>query len=145
MVLIVSDHPLVFDNIRGSFEADFDVLTMVPHAESVIAAADVLAPEAVIVDLSRRSVRSAAVTARLLDEVPDVRLVVLMDVEANPDVKRRVWLERGLEQEALGPELARSLRNAFGGKVRAFSVEASDQDLLAGPTSEAFYSPTFNC
>ncbi len=146
LLLVVSDHPLVFESIRAGFEPDFEVLTMCPHAESVIVAAGVLEPSTVIVDLSRRSVQSAAMTARLMEEIPDLPLVLLLDRETNPDVKRRSWLERGLEQDSLGAELAFGLRRAFGGSVRAVHVDAkaSDDALLEAIPGNA-YSPTFNC
>ena len=145
LVLVVSDHPLVFERIRAGFGPDFDVLTMAPHAESVIAAVGALDPDAVIADLSGRSVRSAPATAQLLEELPGARLVVLMDLEANPDVRRRDWLDRGLERDMLGPDLALGLRRAFGGKVRALRVQDMVDDALAGDIPKAAYSWTFNC
>jgi DNA-binding NarL/FixJ family response regulator len=145
LVLVVSDHPLVFDRIRAAFEPDFDVLTMAPHAESVVAAVGILDPEAVIADLSGRSVRTAPLTARLLEELPDARLVVLMDREPNPDARRREWLESGLERDALGPELASGLRRAFGGRVRALHITADEPEAPFGDMPEVGYSPTFNC
>ena len=146
LVLVVSDHPLVFDRIRAGFEPEFEVMTMAPHAESVIAAVGILEPDAVIADLSGSAVRSAAMTARLLEEAPETRLVVLMDREANPDVRRRDWFERGLEQAKLGPILALGLYRAFGGRVRALNVEAAERDEpTMSALAEVAYSPTFNC
>ena len=145
LVLVVSDHPLVFDRIRAAFEPEFDVLTMAPHAESVIAAVGVLDPEAVIADLSGRSVCTTPLTARLLEELPEARVVVLMDREANPDVRRRTWLENGLERDALGDELAGGLSRAFGGKVRALHVTADEPEAPFGDMPEIGYSPTFSC
>lgn len=143
-VIVVSDHREVFDRMQATLEADFEVLVMHPHAESVIAAAGALEPQAVIVDLSRPSVRCGAMAARVLDEIPDVRMVLLLDREPNPDVKRHEWLERGLERDMLEPALARGLDRAFGGKVRAVHVEAGADAPLA-PIPDVAYSPTFNC
>jgi hypothetical protein len=147
LVLVVSDHPLVFDSIRAGFEPDFEVMTMRPHAESVIVAAGVLEPLAVIVDLSRRSVSSAAMTKRVLEEIPDLPLVLLLDRETHPDIKRREWIERGLEFDSLGPELALGLHRAFGGRVRAVHVDGNvaPGEAFLETIPEAAYSPTFSC
>jgi hypothetical protein len=91
-------------------------------------------------------VRCGATAARLLEEIPDVRLVVLLDREANPDVKRRPWLDSGIERDMLGPDLARVLDRALRGKLRAVSVSADAvEDPLSGPIQEVAYSPTFSC
>ena len=146
LILVVSDHPLVFDGVRAGFEPDFDVVTMAPHAESVIVAAGVLDPCIVIVDLSRRSVRSAAMTARLLEEMPGLPLLVLLDREANPDIQRREWLDRALERDRLATELERGLERAFGMRVRAVQMEANaPEDFLPEAVPGFVYSPTFNC
>jgi hypothetical protein len=118
---------------------------MAPHAEPVIVAAGVLDPCIVIVDLSRRSVRSAAMTARLLEEMPGLPLVVLLDREANPDIKRRA-LDRGLERDRLATELERGLERAFGMRMRVVQVEANaPEDFLPEAVPGFVYSPTFNC
>ena len=145
-VIVVSDHSEVFDKARAGLEAELEVLALFPHAESVVAAAAAVMPRAVVVDLSQRSVRCAEMLSRLLDEIPETRLVLLLEPETNPDVKRRNWLERGLERDRLSPDLARGLDRAFGGKMRAIGVETRGPD--APPLDgflEAAYSPTFSC
>ena len=145
-VIVVSDHAEVFESMRAGLDPDFEVLTMFPHAESVIAAAGALSPHAVIVDLSKRSVRCGAMTSRVVEEIPEIRLVLLLDRERNPDVKRREWLESGLERDRLSPDLALGLERALGGKVRAVNVHVRDHDDAPhGSIPEVLYSPTFSC
>ncbi len=140
-VIVVSDHPQVFEKMRRGLEPELDALMMFPHAESVVAATAALMPQAVVVDLSRRSVRCGAMAARVLEELPDARVVLLLDKEANPDVKRREWLESGMERDKLGPELTRCLDRAFGGKVRAIDV---DMRAPRGATYELAYYAASN-
>lgn len=145
-IIVVSDHREVFEKMRAGLEQEYEVLAMFPHLESVVAAAGALRPTAVVVDLSNRSVRCGAMATGLLEEMPDVRMVLLLEREPNPDVKRRAWLESGLERDKLGPRLSRGLDRAFGGKVRAIDVDVrGPEDPPRGAIYEVAYSPTFSC
>ncbi|MCB1020978.1 MAG: response regulator transcription factor [Bryobacterales bacterium] len=150
MLFAVSDRPSALERIRAAFEPETEVVALAPHADSVIAAAAILEPAAVIVDLSDGCTQSAATTTRVLEEMPELRVVALLNRESHPDVKRRGWLEAGLELDTLtlnvGPELARGLELAFRGRVRAICLDAkADETLLGKPLPEVVYSPTFSC
>jgi hypothetical protein len=147
MVLVASDHRMTFDSIRSTFEPDFDVLTMFPHPESVIAAAGALDPFVIVVDLSRRSTNSAAMMTRLLEEIPLIPLVVLLDREANPDASGREWAERGVGGGSLASALTPALELALGGRIRAVVVDSGAPENAPPPTlfAETAYSLTFNC
>lgn len=89
-VLVVSDHPIVFDRIRTMLEPEFDAMSLVAHPESVVAAVGALEPTILVVDLSTATVRGSHVVARVREELPEQRCITLVD---------RGLLE-GLEQEA---------------------------------------------
>ncbi|MBI1358288.1 MAG: response regulator [Acidobacteria bacterium] len=110
-VLVVSDHPLVFDRIRTALEPVFATLTLVAHPESVVAAVGAIDPTILVVDLLSPSVRGEEVLARVREELPLQRVVALVETRAHaiPDGVKTV--RRG---ESL-TDLPLKIREILGG------------------------------
>ena len=77
-VLVVSDHPLVFDRIRTQLEPSFDTLALVAHPESVVAVVGALEPMILVIDLMSPTAPGREVLDRVRAELPEQRLVSLV-------------------------------------------------------------------
>lgn len=91
-VLVVDDHPVVRAGILGLLagEADLDVVGEAGDGAEACSLAAALRPDVVLMDLRMPVLDGAAATARILDETPGVRVVVLTTYETDADILRAV-------------------------------------------------------
>ena len=120
-VLLVDDHPVVREGLRGMIDAEAD-LTVVGEAGSgaeAIAMAESLRPDVILMDLRMPDVDGVAATERILALLPDTRIVVVTTYESDTDILRAV--EAGaagyLLKDASRSELADAVRDAARGKT----------------------------
>ncbi len=120
-VLLVDDHPVVREGLRGMIEAEVD-LTVVGEAGSgaeAIVMAEALKPDVVLMDLRMPDVDGVTATERILALLPGTRIVVVTTYEADTDILRAV--EAGaagyLLKDASRSELAGAVRDAAHGKT----------------------------
>ena len=120
-VLLVDDHPVVREGLRGMIDAEPD-LTVVGEAGSgaeAIALAESLCPDVILMDLRMPDVDGVTATERILAALPRTRIVVVTTYESDTDILRAV--EAGaagyLLKDASRAELADAVRDAARGKT----------------------------
>jgi DNA-binding NarL/FixJ family response regulator len=120
-VLLVDDHPVVREGLRGMIDAEQD-LTVVGEAGSgaeAVAMAESLCPDVILMDLRMPDVDGVTATERILAVLPRTRIVVVTTYESDADILRAV--EAGaagyLLKDASRAELAEAVRDAARGKT----------------------------
>ena len=120
-VLLVDDHPVVREGLRGMIDAEAD-LTVVGEAGSgaeAIVMAESLQPDVILMDLRMPDVDGVTATERILALLPGTRIVVVTTYESDTDILRAV--EAGaagyLLKDASRAELAEAVRDAARGKT----------------------------
>jgi DNA-binding NarL/FixJ family response regulator len=120
-VLLVDDHPVVREGLRGMIDAEHD-LTVVGEAGSgaeAIAMAESLRPDVILMDLRMPDVDGVTATERIVAALPRTRIVVVTTYESDTDILRAV--EAGaagyLLKDATRAELANAVRDAARGKT----------------------------
>ncbi len=140
-VMLVDDHPVVREGLRGMLEAEPD-LTVVGEAgsgEEAVALARVVEADVILMDLRMRDLDGAGATARILAEEPSARVVVLTTYETDADILRAV--EAGasgyLLKDASRADLAGAVRAAARGEtVLAPSVAGRLVDQVRRPAAQ---------
>jgi DNA-binding NarL/FixJ family response regulator len=120
-VMLVDDHPVVREGLKGMLEAEPD-LTVVAEAgsgEEAVAQARVAGADVILMDLRMRHLDGVGATERILAESPGTRVVVLTTYETDADILRAV--EAGasgyLLKDASRADLANAVRAAARGET----------------------------
>jgi DNA-binding NarL/FixJ family response regulator len=120
-ILLVDDHPVVREGLRGMLEAEPD-LTVAGEAgsgEEAVAQARVVEPDVILMDLRMRGLDGVGATERILAESARIRVVVLTTYETDADILRAV--EAGasgyLLKDASRADLAGAIRAAARGET----------------------------
>jgi DNA-binding NarL/FixJ family response regulator len=114
-VLLVDDHPVVREGLRGMLDAEPD-LTVVGAAasgEEAVALAAALVPDVILMDLRMPGLDGVAATERIVRSSSTSKVVVLTTYESDADILRAV------EAGAAGYLLKDSSRAELAGAVRA--------------------------
>jgi DNA-binding NarL/FixJ family response regulator len=141
-VMLVDDHPVVREGLRGMLEAEPD-LTVVGEAgsgEEAVAQARVLETDVILMDLRMRDLDGVGATERILADNRDTRVVVLTTYETDADILRAV--EAGasgyLLKDASRADLANAIRAAARGEtVLAPSVAGRLVNQVRRPVSQS--------
>ncbi|MEV4323646.1 response regulator [Microbispora rosea] len=91
-LMIVDDHPVVREGLRGMLESDPGV-TVVGEAASgdeAVARARELTPDVILMDLRMPGGDGVSATTRILADRPESRVIVLTTYEADQDIVRAV-------------------------------------------------------
>ena len=128
-VLLVDDHPVVREGLRGMLDGEDDIAVVAEagSAAEAVAAARAGEPDVVLMDLRMPGGDGVEATVRVLAQRPQARVVVLTTYETDADILRAV--EAGaagyLLKDATRQELAQAIRAAARGEtVLAPSVAA---------------------
>jgi DNA-binding NarL/FixJ family response regulator len=91
-VLVADDHPVVRSGLVGllTVEPDIEVVGEAADGAAAVAAAHEQRPGLVLMDLGMPLVVGAAATARIVAELPGVRVLVLTTYETDADILRAV-------------------------------------------------------
>jgi DNA-binding NarL/FixJ family response regulator len=140
-VLLVDDHPVVREGLRGMIDAEHD-LTVVGEAGSGTEAVS-LCPDVILMDLRLPDTDGVTATERILAVLPQTRIVVVTTYESDADILRAV--EAGaagyLLKDATRAELADAVRDAARGKtVLAPTVADRLVRFVRQPTSATLSS-----
>ncbi|GHF43757.1 DNA-binding NarL/FixJ family response regulator [Amycolatopsis bartoniae] len=114
-VLLVDDHPVVREGLRGMLEAEPD-LTVVGEAGSgdeAVAVNLARSPDVILMDLRMPGLDGVGATRRILTDTPERRVVVLTTYETDADILRAV------EAGAAGYLLKDASRADLAGAIRA--------------------------
>ncbi|MEU7879635.1 response regulator transcription factor [Microbispora bryophytorum] len=91
-VLIVDDHPVVREGLRGMLESD-PAITVAGEAgsgEEAVVRSAALAPDVVLMDLRMPGGDGVSATTRILAARPEIRVIVLTTYETDQDIVRAV-------------------------------------------------------
>lgn len=144
-VLLVDDHPVVREGLRGMISAEDD-LTVVGEAASgaeALSIATSLRPDVILMDLRMPDVDGVTATEQILASLPSTRILVVTTYETDADILRAV--EAGaagyLLKDASRVELADAVRDAAEGKtVLAPSVAGRLAQWVRKPAATALSS-----
>lgn len=91
-VLIVDDHPVVREGLRGMLDADpgVEVVGEAGSGDEAVVRARELVPDVILMDLRMPGGDGVGATARILEDVPASRIVVLTTYENDQDIVRAV-------------------------------------------------------
>jgi DNA-binding NarL/FixJ family response regulator len=137
-VLLVDDHPVVREGLRGMLaaEPDLDVVAEAGTAAEAVAATLAHEPDVVLMDLRMPGGDGVEATTRVLMQRPQTRVVVLTTYENDADILRAV--EAGaagyLLKDSSRYDLAQAIRAAARGEtVLAPSVAAKLVSRMRSP------------
>jgi DNA-binding NarL/FixJ family response regulator len=141
-VMLVDDHPVVREGLRGMLEAEPD-LTVVGEAgsgEEAVAQARVLETDVILMDLRMLDLDGVGATERILADNPRTTVVVLTTYETDADILRAV--EAGasgyLLKDASRADLANAIRAAARGEtVLAPSVAGRLVNQVRRPATQS--------
>ena len=120
-VLLVDDHPVVREGLRGMINAEDDLIVVgeAGSGAEAVALAESLRPDVILMDLRMPDVDGVTATERILAASPSIRIVVVTTYESDADILRAV--EAGaagyLLKDASRAELADAVRDAARGKT----------------------------
>ena len=120
-VLLADDHPVVRAGLAGMLaaEPDIEVVSEAGDGGEAVALSHRLHPDVVLMDLRMPVVDGVTATARLGQELPSVRVLVLTTYETDHDILRAV--EAGatgyLLKDARRSDLAAAIRAASRGET----------------------------
>jgi DNA-binding NarL/FixJ family response regulator len=120
-LLIVDDHPVVRDGLRGLFadDLDFQVVGEAANGAEAVAQVERLGADVVLMDLRMPEMGGVEAIARLRRTAPAVRVLVLTTYDTDSDVLSAI--EAGatgyLLKDAPREELIRAVRAAFAGEA----------------------------
>ena len=141
-LLIVDDHPIVRDGLRGIFDGDpeFEVVGEASDGREAVAAAERLRPDVILMDLRMPEVDGASAIRQLAEIGNPARVLVLTTFDTDSDVGPAIaagatgYLLKDSPREAL----VRAVRAAFSGEsVLAPSVATRLLSQLRAPASDA--------
>ncbi len=120
-LLIVDDHPVVRDGLRGLFadDPDFQVVGEAANGAEAVARVERLGADVVLMDLRMPKMGGVEAITRLRRTAPAVRVLVLTTYDTDSDVLPAI--EAGatgyLLKDAPREELVRAVRAAFAGEA----------------------------
>jgi DNA-binding NarL/FixJ family response regulator len=123
-VLLVDDHPVVRQGVRGMLEAEAD-LTVIGEAccgADAVAAVATEQPDVVLMDLRMPGMDGAAATAKIVSSGAKSRVIVLTTYETDTDILRAV--EAGAAGYLLKDSSREELVNAIRAAARGETVLA---------------------
>ncbi|WP_327009851.1 response regulator transcription factor [Dactylosporangium sp. NBC_01737] len=139
-LLIVDDHPIVRDGLRGAFAgtAEFEVVGDADDGATAVERAVELRPDVVLMDLRMPAVDGTEAIRRLRQQAPEVRVLVLTTFDTDQDVLPAI--EAGatgyLLKDAAVEDLLRAVRSAARGEsVLAPAVAARLMGRIRRPVS----------
>jgi DNA-binding NarL/FixJ family response regulator len=140
-LLVVDDHPVVRNGLRGTFESEpgFTVVGEAGSGEEAIVLATSLEPDVVLMDLRMPGLGGVAAIGDLRRRRPATRVVVLTTFDSDTDILPAI--EAGavsyLLKDAPADELVRAVRAAHRGEsVLAPSVASRLMQQVRGAVPE---------
>ncbi|MDN3351296.1 response regulator transcription factor [Actinomadura sp. DC4] len=117
-LLIVDDHPIVRDGLRGVFAAEPDLTVVGEAADGAEAVRRAASADVVLMDLRMPGMGGVEAIKRLRETCPEVRVLVLTTFDTDSDVLPAI--EAGatgyLLKDAPRDELLRAVRSAYRGE-----------------------------
>jgi DNA-binding NarL/FixJ family response regulator len=133
--MIVDDHPVVRDGLRGIFDGvpDIEVVAEAGDGHEALAQARAARPDVVLMDLRMPGLDGVGAIERLSADHPEIRVVVLTTYDTDADVSRALaaGVAGYLLKDAPREELQAAVRTAAaGGRVLAQRITSQLIDGL---------------
>lgn len=133
--MIVDDHPVVRDGLRGIFDGvpDIEVVAEAGDGHEALAQARAASPDVVLMDLRMPGLDGVGAIERLSADHPRIRVVVLTTYDTDADVSRALaaGVAGYLLKDAPREELQAAVRTAAaGGRVLAQRITSQLIDGL---------------
>lgn len=140
-VLLADDHSIVMTGVRSVLEPEFDIVGSVADGRELLAAADELAPDAVVLDISMPALNGIDAARRLRQSHPRLKIVFLtmhFDV-AFVKAAFRLGAQGYLVKRTAADELPLALRTVLEGNSYLSPLVTGDaiRDFLASQPSDA--------
>ncbi|MEV0821205.1 response regulator transcription factor [Nonomuraea rubra] len=134
-LMIVDDHPVVRDGLRGIFDGvpDIEVVAEAGDGHEALAQARAARPDVVLMDLRMPGLDGVGAIERLSADHPEIRVVVLTTYDTDADVSRALaaGVAGYLLKDAPREELQAAVRTAAaGGRVLAQRITSQLIDGL---------------
>ncbi|GAA4060125.1 response regulator [Nonomuraea soli] len=138
-VLIVDDHPVVREGLRGMLEADVEVVGEASSGDEAVVRARELDPDVILMDLRMPGGDGVDAIARIMKN-QHTRVIVLTTYETDHDIVRAV--EAGaagyLLKDTSRPDLLRAIHGALRGEtVLSPSVATKLVTRMRAPAAES--------
>lgn len=136
--MIVDDHPVVRDGLRGMFDHvdDIEVVAEASDGFEALAMARRARPHVILMDLRMPGLDGVGAIERLRVDHPEIKVIVLTTYDTDADVSRAMaaGVAGYLLKDAPREELHRAVRTAAaGGAVLAPSIASA---LIRGPAAQ---------
>jgi DNA-binding NarL/FixJ family response regulator len=136
--MIVDDHPVVRDGLRGMFDHvdDIEVVAEASDGFEALAMARRARPHVVLMDLRMPGLDGVGAIERLRADHPEIKVIVLTTYDTDADVTRAMaaGVAGYLLKDAPREELHRAVRTAAaGGAILAPSIASA---LIRGPAAQ---------
>ena len=131
-VLIADDHAILLDAFRRLLEPAYEVVGTVTDGQALVQAAETLKPDVILADISMPHLNGLDAAERLLQRVPDVKLLFLT-VNEDPETALEA-IRRGAAGYLLKKSAAAELFEAIRLVLRGHTYITPA--IAKGPTSE---------
>lgn len=118
-VLLADDHETVLENVRALLEPEFEVVGTVRDGQSLLAAAETLKPDIMVVDVSMPVLSGLEALRRLKKDDPNAK-VVFLTVHQDPAFVSEALAAGALGyvvKVAAGDELVTAMQQALQGRT----------------------------
>ncbi|MER6171807.1 response regulator transcription factor [Streptosporangium sp. NPDC001681] len=141
-VMIVDDHPVVREGLRGMLEADpgISVAGEAASGDEAVVRAGELRPDVILMDLRMPGGDGVSATSRILTERPQSRVIVLTTYETDADIVRAVEVGAAgyLLKDTSRADLLAAIRSAARGEtVLSPSVATRLVTRMRAPVAES--------
>jgi len=119
-LLIVDDHPVVRDGLRGMLESqiDFEIVGEASDGASALRIAEELQPDVILMDLRMPVMDGVTATNQIKNRRPEIQILVLTTYDSDADILPAI--EAGatgyLRKDTSREELYRAVRAAVHGE-----------------------------
>lgn len=141
-LLVVDDHPVVRDGLKGMLasQQDLELVGDAGDGEEAIRLADELKPDVVLMDLRMPVMDGVTAIVRIRERWPEARVLVLTTYDADADIVRAVAAGATgyILKDAPRDEIFRAIRTTAQGKSYLSSAVAGRlMERVRSPSDEA--------
>ena len=134
-LLLADDHPLFLEGVRRFLESQYDVVGTVADGKALIAAAQQLKPDLIVVDISMPEMNGLAAAQALRKTLPSAKFIVLSvhSEQAYVSEAFRVGIRGYVSKSAAASELLTAIKQVLDG--RTYVTPLINSEALAAPNN----------